>query len=311
VENDSPATGVSNPSENSAEPKEPYSAIWMRNVFDLRPPPPPADTNIVKDNTPPPNVKLTGITTIFGRKQAFFLVQPPQTPGKPAFKEESYELAEGERRGPLEVVEINPKARNVKIKNDGIESTITFETNRPPSGPAQVAGPAPGVPGPRPFPRPGGAPGMPLPISRQIRGVGANQPQNGYYPNGAVTPQAAYGGGVSPGYGGTAVNTGGGVNLGGLFNAPQSATTQQPGQPPDLPLEQQITQVLVNQAVNADKIRAGFMPPMPIPSGVPDPLQSEPGANESSSSTPTSTTPQLPSSLAPRSSGSFARPGAP
>ena len=139
--------------------KSPYSAIWLRNVFDLKPPPSaviPPETN-----APPPNVILTGITTLLGSKRALFLVQDPQIPGKPPTKEESFILSEGQRQGVLEVLEINSKAGTVKIKNEEIISTITFATNKTGGGLG------------------GGPPTMPMGLPHQPR---FNQPP-GFNPN--------------------------------------------------------------------------------------------------------------------------------
>jgi hypothetical protein len=81
-----------------------YKAIPDRNVFKLTEPPqvqPPS-------NPPPvlPKITLTGITTILGRKLAVLRVQLPPLGGQPA-KEESYMLAEGQRDGNIEVLQID------------------------------------------------------------------------------------------------------------------------------------------------------------------------------------------------------------
>ncbi len=113
-------------SAKTAEDANPYDAIVERNVFDLKDPPPtnaPAVTN-----EPPPNVKLTGIMTIFGHKQALFMVQKSGQPGKAPEPEVSYILSEGQRQEGLEVMEIDSAKKKVKIKNDGIVSTVTYET---------------------------------------------------------------------------------------------------------------------------------------------------------------------------------------
>lgn len=106
-----------------------YGAIVRRNIFDLKEP----DTNsfVPPVNPPPPNVTLTGIMTIFGRKQALFMVQKPASLGKPSDAPESSILSEGERQGGLEVLAIDQKGAKVTIKNDGIVSTITFEAPKP------------------------------------------------------------------------------------------------------------------------------------------------------------------------------------
>ncbi len=103
----------------------PYDAIVRRNVFDLRDPVPSNDTN-----APPPllsDVKLTGIMTIFQRKQALFMVQKPVSAGKSPEPSESCILSEGERQGGLEVLGIDQKGAKVTIRKDGVVSTITFE----------------------------------------------------------------------------------------------------------------------------------------------------------------------------------------
>jgi hypothetical protein len=111
----------------------PYKVIVDRNVFDLKdpPPPPPPDPT----NAPPPNVELTGIMSVLGEKQALFMVQDAPSPGKQPKLAESFILTVGQREGPLEVLAIDEKSKKVKIKNDGIVSTITFETKTKTSGP--------------------------------------------------------------------------------------------------------------------------------------------------------------------------------
>jgi hypothetical protein len=122
--------------EETADSANPYKVIIERNVFDLKPPyvPPPVQAT----NAPPPNVKLTGIATILGKKQALFLVQEPASPGKPANKEVSLILSEGQREGAIEVVEINERVSNVKIWNDGKLSELTFEKVNLPSSPVMM-----------------------------------------------------------------------------------------------------------------------------------------------------------------------------
>jgi hypothetical protein len=165
-----PTAGVGE-SANSTEAS--YSSIWLRNVFDLK----PVISVTTKDPStiePPPNIKLQGITTIFGDKRAILSVQPTASPGKPAGKEESYTLSEGQRQGSVEVVEINPKARKVKIKVDDLVSIITFETNKAAGG----GGPGGGVPR---------VPGAPPP-TRGFNNVGNN---GGYAPTAAPVNSAA------------------------------------------------------------------------------------------------------------------------
>jgi hypothetical protein len=123
----------------------PYDVIVTRNVFALRDPDPPLDTNQPVVNTPPPNVKLTGIMEIFGKKQALFMVQKNAQPGKPPDQPVSCIMGEGQRQEGLEVLEINRTARKVTVKIDGSVSTLTFDATTP-SGPdrfsANLANPA-------------------------------------------------------------------------------------------------------------------------------------------------------------------------
>lgn len=116
-------------SSKAIDASNPYDVIVHRNVFDLMDPPPLLPP---KDDTtpPPPNVELTGIMTILGDKRALFMVQDVTPPGKPPKSAESYILTEGQRQGVLEVLEIDAKNAKVKIKNDGIVSTITFEKSK-------------------------------------------------------------------------------------------------------------------------------------------------------------------------------------
>jgi hypothetical protein len=128
--------------------ENPYRSIWLRNAFDLKPGSvTPAE--VPNPDAAPPNIKLTGITTILGNKLALFMVQEPAQHGKPAGPQESYILGEGQRRGPLEVVAINPKASTVQIRNEGTLSTITFSSDGIAGGGQKMAAAAP-VPAPTP-----------------------------------------------------------------------------------------------------------------------------------------------------------------
>src|SRR5262245_54637973 len=85
----------------------PYQGIVDRNVFVLKAPAPPADPN--EANKPQPaKITPTGVTTILGNKRVLFKVQQPARPPEPA-KEMSYILAEGQREGQIEVLEIDEK----------------------------------------------------------------------------------------------------------------------------------------------------------------------------------------------------------
>jgi hypothetical protein len=127
--------------------QNPYSAIVERNVFNLRPPPPPVNPADLIKKTPPPKVIFTGITTILGTKKAFLTI-PPVKPGGPP---ESLILAEGQAEYEVEVKSIDEKAGVVQIINHGEPETLDFVHDG-----AKIAG-LPGFPPtpialPAPFP---------------------------------------------------------------------------------------------------------------------------------------------------------------
>ena len=72
----------------AADPRaNPYGQIVDRNVFGLKPPPPPQVEAPKEEVKPPPNVKLTGISNL-AQKRAFIEVTDKATgdlpiPGKP------------------------------------------------------------------------------------------------------------------------------------------------------------------------------------------------------------------------------------
>ncbi len=143
----------------------PYAAIADRNVFDLKPPP------VIENKPPPPQappstIKLTGITTLFGLKQACVAVSEAAPPGKPPPKPKYYTMTEGQRQGGLEVVAIDVKGQTVKIINDGSPFDLIFEKSKTPAGPVPGGMPPPGPGGrvfqaPVPTYAPPGAPVMP------------------------------------------------------------------------------------------------------------------------------------------------------
>jgi len=147
-----------------------YQGIVDRNVFGLKSPLPPPSLESTKP--PPPKVWLTGITTILGNNRALLKMTPPAKPGEPA-REQSFTLGEGERDGDIEVLEINEKARTVKIEDFGTIMTLDFDKDGvkvavgavggPPGGPARPVGPGPG-----PGPGPGGNPAVPSGRANQL-----------------------------------------------------------------------------------------------------------------------------------------------
>ncbi len=194
----------------------PYKAIVDRNVFGLKPPPPPVDPNLeAAAKNPPPKITLTGITTILGNKRALMKTPPAAVKPGEQPREQSYILSEGQRDGDMEVVQIDEKTGSVKLVYAGTPITLTFEKDGPKAAPGGLPAPV-GMPGGnRPFPGTDG--GIRTLPTRTVR-AGA--------PNAMVQPAAyqptAYqpvqGGGYQPA---TATTTGG--------SAAQSSTSYQSG----------------------------------------------------------------------------------
>ena len=137
---------AANAAVNEAESSS-YQVIVQRNVFDLHGPP---VTSPQAPTAPPAaNIKLTGVATILGFRQALLMVQEPSVPGKPPAKEESYILNEGQREGPIHLLEVDEKAGTVKLENDGKLCQIALEVPKP-AGLSPLAAPNQGLPpGPR------------------------------------------------------------------------------------------------------------------------------------------------------------------
>ena len=183
-----------------ADSGNPYQGIVDRNVFGLKPPPPPGKPEEKKIDLPP--ITLTGITTILGNKRALMNLQPP---GKPV---QSFILAEGQRDGELEVLEIDEKAGSVKVSQSGTIVPLTFEKNGA-KLPVSVAPPVPfnAVPGNAqptsiPYVPPGPASaGLNKIPTRQLRlpTPGVPPAPGGSPPGGANFPRYGNGSGQSPG----------------------------------------------------------------------------------------------------------------
>ena len=149
----------------------PYLGIIERNVFGLKAPPPPPDPEANKP--PPPKIFLQGITTILGNKRVLLKMQMPPKPGEQPKGEQGFILAEGQRDGEIEVLEIDAKAGKVKVKNFGQIVDLDFEKDGvktaaapAPGGPPKPGGFVPAAP-PNPFAPAGGA--NPIPTARPMR----------------------------------------------------------------------------------------------------------------------------------------------
>ncbi len=153
AENSSPAV------EDKAPPANPYEAIVTRNAFGLKDPPPPPPPP-AQPPEPPVNtgaLKLTGITTLLG-KRAMFVFNDGRT------NIVSDLVREGERDRfitNLEVLEIDAQARTVKVLFGGEELRLDFvnhglrpPTNAPQPAVTRVAVARPGQPGALPPPLP-------------------------------------------------------------------------------------------------------------------------------------------------------------
>jgi hypothetical protein len=221
----------------------PYANIVDRNVFGLRPPPPP--TAVAPPKSVAPNITLQGIISGFGKKQVLFKTMMPGAAGQPP-KETSLVMAEGERMAEVEVLEINETAGTIRFRNHGEEQLkdLSKDGVKAPSGPAPTA---PGVAGVPP-------PAVPA------------------LPNAAAPPQVPGGGGV-PGAGGgvTTFGASGNVNIpgrpmrltSGNAGAAVGATPMTPHAERPLSAEEQTILMEVNRKLTADKVQKGELPPLP------------------------------------------------
>src|SRR5262249_34634968 len=103
----------------------PYSGIVDRNVFALKPPPPPPPIED-KTVTPPQKIVPTGIVRYLGKKQAFLKTMVSAKPGDPP-RETTLIFDEGERKGEIEVLEINVEAQTCRVKNHGVEQSLSLK----------------------------------------------------------------------------------------------------------------------------------------------------------------------------------------
>lgn len=284
------------PQDEQPDTNHPYSPIWVRNVFDLKPNI-IVQSNNVAVSTAPSNIKLIGIYTFGGKRAILSMHEPgndpgPRGPQQQKKEEVTYTMSEGERRGSLELLEINVKDRFVKIKNEDSTDILHFDTNRP-SGPSPVVGgphPPPAMPGFQPMPQPGMNNynnGMPAPLpNRTMRSSMQN------------TPQANYGAaGYSTGYPQT---TGSALNLGALFNqTPNSQSSSQSATSSLTPEEQAVRNAIYNQL---PEVQSGKAPPLPmLPAMMPQPPN--PPTEGPPSGPPTRQIPPLPSWGGPRTTG--------
>jgi hypothetical protein len=256
----------------------PYQGIVERNVFGLKPPPPP--TALVPDTPPPPRIILQGVTTFMGVKRALMKVLMPPKPPDPA-KEVPLTLAEGQREGEVEVLEINDKPGNifVKVSDYGTITNLNFENNgiKTASTPGPGGQPAPPgfVPPPTANPFVPGSGPKAFPTTRPMR-TGAAFPPGGY---GGQAAPTSYGGMSgpntytavpnTPAYSSTPpLVTGGGtagtLALPGMASTPNNANRQTtfPTEAPMSPEQQAILDAAYT-VQNKAAIDKGLMPSVP------------------------------------------------
>ncbi len=261
----------------------PYQSIIDRNAFALKPPPPPPDPAAALPPPPPPsNVKLTGITSMFGPSSKRAMLEIVETgPGKLPKKPT---LREGEAEGSVEVVSIDVEKGLVKIKNNGIEAIIGFTNEVAKAGP--VAGvPYQGAPAVPPattsFMAPGAAASggnvaVPVPgasggsgRSTVAMSSGGGATSSGVNTYGSIPGGATSLGGTQPGaYTGVGVSSGNTVNSTvpdyskiptRNLRVPTATTTSTDGSAPARP---QYTQEQIALIIEAQRMR---QPNLPFP----------------------------------------------
>lgn len=154
---------LATPGARALPAENPYATIVERNAFALKPPTPPPV--VTPPPTPASNVELRGITTLLGRPQVLLNFR---VPGKPPElpKDRSLVMDVGQREGDVEVLEINPAAGTIRIRNQGNEVAMNLKDNA--SKPQVVPGlaapavpspgiPSPGIPSPTAIPAPAAA----------------------------------------------------------------------------------------------------------------------------------------------------------
>lgn len=131
--------------ESVPDSRRDYNAIVERNVFGLKPMPPPSTPSNPAPPAPP-KITLTGITTILGDKTALLKAElPASKPGEKA-KEQPLILSEGQREGNIELLKVNENAGTVTVNDYGTVMTVAFPKvtsgtpASPPASPPQPNG---------------------------------------------------------------------------------------------------------------------------------------------------------------------------
>jgi hypothetical protein len=99
----------------SAQTANPYLSIVGHNSFGLSPLPAP---EVQDSKTPPLEITLNGIMTIFGDKSALFKVRAQSG------EEKSCMLSEGQRDGDIVLLSVDVKQSKITVNNHGVIQTI-------------------------------------------------------------------------------------------------------------------------------------------------------------------------------------------
>ena len=102
----------------------PYQEIAMKNAFGLKAGPAVVEEAVIEKPLPQANLALSGMARLAGEKQVFLSVT---VPGE---KRATYlRLGEQEREGGIEILEIDLKNEQVRIKQNGQLIMMTFMTH--------------------------------------------------------------------------------------------------------------------------------------------------------------------------------------
>jgi hypothetical protein len=213
----------------------PYNGIVERNAFAIKPPPPPP---VITAPAPPPaGVELRGITTLLGRPQVLLNFKLPAKPPEPA-KDRSLVMDIGQREGDIEVLEINPAAGTVRIRNQGNELPMSLKDN------AAKPQAAPGLAAPVFQPPPGMTSGLPAPGGIPAPAAGTT----------TVTP---FGGSANPSV------TRPGMPTRNLRSGNTSGAGADAAGNSTLSREAQMALIEIERERTKDAVSAGKMPPLP------------------------------------------------
>ncbi len=167
-----PVSARATATDAAAEAEARYRLIPARNVFRLRPPPATPEPKIQQPALP--KLILTGITTILDTKRVLLIMQAAGARPGEAGGETSLILAEGQREGPIEILQIDEANGRVQLKNSGTPMTLSFErdgrTLPATAAPTPAGGPAPRTDAPP------GATRMQIPSNHPAPPPAANAP---------------------------------------------------------------------------------------------------------------------------------------